>query len=403
MAGCRVAAPSSSGENAVIHMQIDRRNIPSSLVDVPQWVAWKVVRRNGHETKLPMIPSTGKPADSTDSTTWASFEQALGAFAGSRDLAGIGFVFSASDPFVGIDLDGCIIDGEIVAEARVILELLNSYSEVSPSGRGIKVFVQGRKPPHAGCRSDPIEGFDRIEVYDDKRFFTVTCNHVPGAPREVADRQAELDELCNRFWPLPTETATNQSINAAPSSSKSTPTIEMAAREAQCIAYLEKCPDAISGRGGHNATLRAACECHRFGLDEAAAWRVIRRFNDRKTGGERWSDKELDHKLDSARRKVETAGELGVRLLDLRADPQGMRIEQVAALATDIGNAARLVQRYGHTIRFCHGPQQWLTWDKRRWKTDNRGAIVKLCKQTALAILDEAERLSDEAQAKLLK
>ena len=55
-----------------------------------------------------------------------------------------------------------------------------------------------------------------------------------------------------------------------------------------------------------------------------------------------------------------------------------------------LGLAARLVQRFGNRIRFSYGPQQWLCWDGRRWKADDRGAIVKLCKQTALAILDEA-------------
>lgn len=384
-----------------------RTKVPACLCESPHWVVWRRVERGGKATKIPFNARTGEPADSTDPSTWSSFEEAMGAFQADDRCAGIGFVFYAACGFAGVDLDGCIEDGQVAPEAQAIIDLLNSYTEVSPSGRGVKVFLVGRKPASAGCRCDLVEGMSHLEVYDDKRFFVVTGDHMPGTPPTVEDRQGELSALCDRFWPtrsgaVATSAAEPASEPAGSAARRSVPQIDMATREARCKAYLEKCPDAISGQGGHNVTLRAACECFRFGLDEGAAASVMRWFNNGKTGAERWSDKELDHKLESARHKVDAAGEFGVRLIDIRRDPSAMRPEQIAALMTDVGNAARLVKRYGNRIRFSYGPQQWLTWDGRRWKPDDRGAIVKLCKQTALAILDEAEHLEDKAQRALV-
>lgn len=314
-------------------------------------------------------------------------------------LEGIGYVLAADDQIAGIDLDGCIVDGRIVPEAQQIIDAISSYTEVSPSGRGVKIFVVAKKPSYARSRSERVNGFDHIEVYDRARFFVVTGNQVSGTPSTIESRQSEMDELCNRLWPTK-----NPDLKGRVSEPNVCQTpmklIDMPTRERRCIAYIEKCPDAISGSGGHNATLRAACECFRFGLDDVAAMRVMTWFNGLKTGNDHWSDKELNHKLESARRKIETAGEWGVRLFDVQGDVGCMSKQQVAALLTDVGNAARLVQRFGERIRFAFGRQQWFIWDGRRWKPDVRGEIIKLCTQTALSILDELKHVEANRQEK---
>lgn len=81
-----------------------------------------------------------------------------------------------------------------------------------------------------------------------------------------------------------------------------------------CWAYVQKCPDAISGNGGHDATFRAACECFRFGLTESQARWVMDKFNTEKTGDKPWTDSELDHKIQDAWKLVQLNGEFGMRL-----------------------------------------------------------------------------------------
>ncbi len=82
----------------------------------------------------------------------------------------------------------------------------------------------------------------------------------------------------------------------------------------RCIAFLRSIPDAISGQGGHPATFRAACECFRFGLSDDEALEAMCWFNENKTGNERWTEQELQHKLTDAKVQVEAAEEVGMRL-----------------------------------------------------------------------------------------
>ncbi len=180
----------------------DPSGVPAALRERPQWVCWKCITRDGKQTKCPVNPRGGGPADSTDPTTWASFDEAVAAWRGGNGYAGIGFVFAADDPFTGVDLDGCIDEGgNLVASAREIIYSLNSYTEVSPSGRGVKVFIAARKPSGIGCKSKAIAGFKETEVYDHDRFFTVTGRHLVGTPLAIEDRQTQLQSLCQRLWP----------------------------------------------------------------------------------------------------------------------------------------------------------------------------------------------------------
>lgn len=71
-----------------------------------------------------------------------------------------------------------------------------------------------------------------------------------------------------------------------------------------CLAYLAKLPGAVSGSGGHSATLRAACECIRFGLTDGEAMTALAEYNRRCSPP--WSERELAHKIADARKKAGT-------------------------------------------------------------------------------------------------
>lgn len=193
--------PTAGRETSSTLAALDPTRIPAALRERSQWVCWKYITRGGKQTKCPVNARGGGLADSTDPATWASFDEVVAAWK-AGGYAGIGYVFTADGPFAGIDLDGCIDDaGNIVSTARQIIDALNSYTEISPSGRGVKVFIAGRKPDGIGCKSKAIAGFKESEVYDRDRFFTVTGQRVPDTPAEVEERQAALNTLCTRLWP----------------------------------------------------------------------------------------------------------------------------------------------------------------------------------------------------------
>lgn len=166
-------------------------SIPIALRSLPQWVAWRYITRDSKQTKAPVSPHDGSLADSTSNPTWGTFEQAVAACESNQTLAGVGFVFTADDPYCGIDLDNSLeADGNIKPWAKELLTKLDSYAEVSPSGLGLKVFIKANKPGRR-CRKAYHDG--GIEIYDRDRFFTVTGDRVQEYSGDVNLRQESLD------------------------------------------------------------------------------------------------------------------------------------------------------------------------------------------------------------------
>ena len=125
-----------------------------------------------------------------------------------NDVDGIGFVFTETDPFAGIDLDGCRDPdtGAVHPSAQSIIDRLHSYTEISPSGSGLHIYVMGTLPPTGRStgkvpwRGDGTKktGF---EVYDSGRFFTFTGRHLEGTPLTIEERQDELTALHTEYFP----------------------------------------------------------------------------------------------------------------------------------------------------------------------------------------------------------
>ncbi|MCO6439004.1 MAG: hypothetical protein J5J06_18070 [Phycisphaerae bacterium] len=183
----------------VIEPQHLARVVPSCLRARRQWVCWRYVERDGRVTKCPICPTKGGLASATDPATWGSFEQACAALVRCPDLAGVGFVFTADDPYAGVDLDNCVdpTTNKPKPWAQSFIDQLDSYAEISPSGRGVKIIVRAAKPGPR-CKRGYEDG--AVELYDAGRFFTVTGQRVTDASGDVEDRQAELNALYERLF-----------------------------------------------------------------------------------------------------------------------------------------------------------------------------------------------------------
>lgn len=131
--------------------------IPNELKVLPQFV--------GHKNKMPIDLKTGKPASSINPQTWVNFYFALGNYQ-KWGCDGIGFVFKP--PFIGVDLDDCIENGQLNDFAKEIVEKLNSYTEYSPSGTGLHIICKGEL---SRAYKTPA-----LEIYNTGRYFTLTGN-----------------------------------------------------------------------------------------------------------------------------------------------------------------------------------------------------------------------------------
>ena len=106
--------------------------VPSALRSLDQWIRW------GYDERGRKIPYqvNGRKAKSNDPSTWSSF--AVAHAAGEQ----LGFCFAENGGLFGLDLDGCRdpATGQIAEWAQAVINELASYSEVSPSGTGVKVY-----------------------------------------------------------------------------------------------------------------------------------------------------------------------------------------------------------------------------------------------------------------------
>jgi putative DNA primase/helicase len=144
----------------------DLENIPEDLRRRPQWLVWKLEKRDSNLTKVPYIAGGVGRASSTDSETWRTFEEAVRTLQTGR-YDGVGFVFSSGDPYAGVDLDNCRNPdtGELEEWADDIIGDLNGYAEASPSGKGVHIIVRGKAP-------NKKRG--KVEAYSSARFFAMT-------------------------------------------------------------------------------------------------------------------------------------------------------------------------------------------------------------------------------------
>ncbi|UYO62969.1 AAA family ATPase [Acetobacterium wieringae] len=161
-------------------------NIPYDLKKLPQWVL-----RKG---KKPINPNTGYGAKAGEPETWGTFDQCgYALMQPDCEYDGFGFEFNDND-IVGVDLDHVIDEiGIVTPEALDIVKRLNSYTEISPSGTGLHIFVYGDIPEPGRKRKE-------IEIYKSGRYFTCTGN-VFGDLKPIERRDTEIKTLFEEWFP----------------------------------------------------------------------------------------------------------------------------------------------------------------------------------------------------------
>jgi len=170
---------------------IDVTCIPQALARRAQWVVWRTEPREegGKPTKVPyQARYPDRKASSNGERTWAKIDIAIKTYErGGFD--GIGYVFAPDDPFFGFDFDNCLDDqGYVAPWVQAWLDQLDTYIEISPSGRGLKGIAIGTLPG-SGVNAKIIE------VYNQGRYFAITGRRWPGKPNEPREVNGIGDKL----------------------------------------------------------------------------------------------------------------------------------------------------------------------------------------------------------------
>jgi len=164
-------------------------NIPDLLKQKPNWVVWGI--RDAPQ-KAPFNPArllSGRPqpAKAGVRETWGSYQTATECV--RRGLAlGIGYEFDGN--VFGVDLDHVIDSGKLIPQAYEIVGKLPSYTEVSPSGTGLHIYVLASGVTITRHRKK--DGF--LEIYNEGRYFTVTGN-IYGSEKDIKTCSTELQAI----------------------------------------------------------------------------------------------------------------------------------------------------------------------------------------------------------------
>jgi len=378
--------------------------IPQALKDLPQFVVWRYVPEVDKETgdtdwdKPPVNARTGRLASSTNRKTWSTFDYVVAAYQ-RGGLDGIGFVLTEELGIVGIDLDKCRNPetGIIDDWALDIIKTVNTYTEVSPSGRGIRMFLFGRLPPVGRKKG-------HYENYQTKRYVTVTGQHVDGTPLTIEQRQAELESVHRGVFGEPQKVENVPHGGAMPTNLDDAEVVRRAAEmKGSAGAKFRKLWDGdTSGQGNdHSRADLALCGYLAFwcGPDEG---RISELFRQSALFRSKWNRD--DYRARTIAKALAGRTEFYTPQAHNRHKSNGTP-DQAARPAvnaeihlTDRGNALRLVQRHGGDLRYCHPWSKWLLWDGKRWRLDDMGGIMARAKETiAHAYREAAEQLKQLA------
>lgn len=176
---------------------IDKNMFPPEMVSRRQWITWKKVWNEERQKydKIPYNAISGSKASSTNPKTWTTFDNAAAAVAvEGLGYAGVGFVFSKDDPFVGVDVDHSKNEetGEWSDAAKAILGRTPTYVEISQSGTGLHLVFAGDHPGSRRKNGD-------FEMYSDGRFFALTGNKMPEAPLTIAKDQETINWIYKKY------------------------------------------------------------------------------------------------------------------------------------------------------------------------------------------------------------
>ena len=175
-------------------LKLRPKNIPKELTAKPRWVACKLKKdKDGKTKKIPYDVKTGKYAKINDPKTHSSFDAVVQAYEKNDNYDGIMFAAKKGDPYCFWDPDDCWGKLGVNAEIQPLLQKLNSYTEISPSGKGLRVVVKGKLPPHG-------RNGGTVEVYDGDHFISFTGHRIDNVPAKIKNRPKEVLEIHRQYF-----------------------------------------------------------------------------------------------------------------------------------------------------------------------------------------------------------
>ena len=425
-------------------LKVQPENIPAAMREASRWVCWKAVPKErkdgtGYLDKKPVNARNPSASAKTNTPeTWGTFTEAVGSLK-RAGVAGIGFCLN--EGWLGIDLDAVRdpATGRLEPAAEAIVEKLATYTEVSPSGTGVKLILRGSVPDgHKGT----ADGMD-VEIYGAEslngtgRYFTVTGHRYESAPAEVAELNEERSREVMRLWgqlhaeelkreerkrkgataatlPLADEPAPAPA-SASPAAVSDEQLVEEARRLIPGFPALWDGSD--DAHGGDTSRADMALASHlAFMCGPGEGSRVMRLMLTSRRKRDKWGDHTT-----YLERTIEKAFSTQSKFFDWKGQARQAKkaaeeLERVAAVVkaattsgvggpVDLANpsswdevscARRFATEFRGRLRFVQQWRKWATWDGKRWRADEGAGAIHAAKKLRDDLWMELGRLPDD-------
>ncbi|GIN74003.1 hypothetical protein J14TS2_44780 [Bacillus sp. J14TS2] len=369
---------------------MDKKNynfndIPNDLKRLAQWIVWKTEKRKDKFTKVP-YQVNGEEAQSNNRRTWSTFPTAVKAYQ-IGDYDGIGFVFSRQDPYIGIDIDKCVADGVPNNFASEIIDMMDSYTEFSPSGNGVHIIVEGKLPDYVAGTGKKNTELD-LEVYRFGRYFTFTGHREN--ENGIYERNDELEELFNKYLG---ERITDSSPSHSDSKEIDLSNDELWEKmfNSASGASIRSLYDGNLINNDHSATDMALCNHLAFWTGKSAnkmdsMFRETSLMRDKwdkvhHSSGETYGERTISMAIAGTAESItDGSGQSDYSVTIKNSNDDDFKNEKKFRLS-ELGNAERLVYHHGKNLKYCN-EYEWLIWNGKYWEHDSNREIESLAAKT---------------------
>ncbi|MBO6138365.1 MAG: nucleoside triphosphatase [Lachnospiraceae bacterium] len=375
--------------------------LPQELKERGSFCLWKYEERYGRMTKVP-YQTSGLRADSTNKATFTDYATAI-SLRDKYDGIGIG-VF---DDICAIDIDHCIENGTLSAMAEDIINRMDSYTEYSPSGTGVRILFKDLLPSYDKERYYINNRNIGLEVYVagyTSRFVTVTGNAISNIG--IEDRAEALTEILEKYMVRPGKPVSHASAPGSYLSDDSVLTKISASKQAEKFNALWNgiIPDGKS----HSEADAALCAMLAFWCGGDTD-QMDKLFRQSALMRDKWNRD--DYREATLSKAVAMCAEFYRPVGKSSAYDDFNDLQQkVAALSpaendrypwNDIGNGRLFADVFKDIARFVPERKQWFIYDGTRWVPDT-GALkaMELCKDLADALMRYALDIHDEHKRK---
>lgn len=374
--------------------------IPQELKALPNWICWDAVpdEKRGKIKKVPINALTGGGAMSNNPSTWCDFDTAVRA---SEKHSGIGFMFGGC-PYFGVDIDGKEEEleayqrgenGNIISE---FISTLQSYAEISQSGKGIHIICRGTLPKRGRRKGS-------VEMYEDGRFFVMTGNSC-SEYESIAECSDSIKPLHEKYIGGGHEPV----AKAVPAVRLDTADqiIKAAAGAKNGGKFVSLYSGRTAGYASQSEADMAFCSMLAFwtGCDAEKMDMIFRSSGlmrekwDRPQSGSTYGALTIQKAIAGCSQVYSPKSSYSASFKQGEVNAQTEQTGQRLYSFDDTGNAQRFVDLFGDKVRYCYTDKRWLWYDGRKWCTDMTGAVKRLADK-AVACMSAELKVYEQTDA----